>query len=462
MATEHTIEGLSLEKYKSHIAGKILTPQDDDYETVRRGWNRTYNHYPALIVIAHNAQDVVESVRLARELDLGIAVQTTGHGLHMPADDALLIVTSQMTGVKIDADARIAVAEGGAVWQHVLDATTPHGLAPLLGSSPHVGVVGYSLGGGIGWLGRKYGYAADSVQWVDIVTADGELRRASLTENSDLFWGLRGGNGNFGVVTAIGFNLYPVATIYGGHLRYPVEMMGDVLYFFRDWVKTVPDELTSSLALLKIPNLPQIPEAMRGQMLVFVRAAYTGDPAEDERWMQAWLDWQTPLENTFREMPFADIATISNDGVDPVPVWGSNELFAELSDAAIEIILQYTSNPESPMNHTELRHAGGAIGHVPVGGNALGNRDAQFFLNVGGVVPTSEELDALKSYVAEYQTTLRPHRHGGGYLNFMASSDAQKRLNEAYSPEIYTRLLALKSTYDPDNLFRYSYQLTKQ
>src|SRR5262249_46186546 len=160
-------------------------------------------------------------------------------------------VTSEMTAVQLDAQARTARIEAGATWQHVLDQATPHGLAPLLGTSPHVGVIGYTLGGGMGWLARRYGFAADSVRWIEIVTADGQLRRASSVEHSDLFWGLRGGGGNFGVVTAMEFALYPVATIYGGNLTYPAELAGSALRFFRDWIKAVPDELTSSIAILK-------------------------------------------------------------------------------------------------------------------------------------------------------------------------------------------------------------------
>jgi len=457
MSFDDAIAGL--DGLRRRVGGTILRPQDAEYETARRGFNLTYNHYPALILIPENAQDVVAGVRYAREVGLGVAVQTTGHGLHMAADEALLIVTSQMTGVQIDVEGRRAIAEGGARWQDVLDVATPHGLGPLLGSSPTVGVVGYTLGGGIGWLGRKYGFAADSVRWVDIVTADGELRRASLSENSELFWGLRGGNGNFGIVTAMEFDLYHVPTIYGGSLHYPPEMMGEVLHFFRDWVNNLPNEMTSSLVILRVPHLPQVPEAMRGQVHVMLEAAYKGDAAEGQGWIQQWLDWNAPLDNSFREMPFSEIATISNDGVNPVPVWGSNELFRELSDDALDVILQYVSNPDSPMNRAEIRHAGGAIGDVPTDTNVIEVRDPRFYLNMGGLVPTSDALGSMKTYVAEFRSALEPYRFGAGYLNFMAGSDAQQRVKEAFSPEGYARLVALKAAYDPDNLFRYSYGL---
>jgi hypothetical protein len=325
----------SIHQLQEQVKGQVLTPEHADYERTRRGWSLSINHYPSLILIPENAQDVVAGVRFASEVGLGVAIQSTGHGIQYPADHALLIVTSRLKGVQIDAEARTARVGAGVVWREVLAQSTPHGLAPLLGSSPHVGVVGYTLGGGIGWLARKYGFAADSVRWIEIVTADGELRRASATENSDLFWGLRGGGGNFGVVTALEFDLYPVAKIYGGHLVYSGDMAVDALRFFREWIKTVPNELTSSIVVLKFPNLPDLPEALRGQVQVMLKAAYIGDADEGAAWIQKWLDWRRPQSNVFHEMPFAEIGTISNDPVEPMAGFGTNEMIDDLSDELI-------------------------------------------------------------------------------------------------------------------------------
>lgn len=459
MTLSHTIA--SADQLRNQIAGIVLTPNDPDYEQKRRAWDLTLEQHPALILIPQNAEDVAAGVRFARDAGLGIAIQSTGHGTLYPADDNLLIITSQMNAVEVNVQARTARVEAGTVWKHVLDKSTPHGLAPLLGTSPHVGVVGYTLGRGIGWLSRKYGFAADSVRWIDIVTADGVLRRASPTENSDLFWGLRGGNGNFGVVTALEFELYPVPTVYGGELVYPGELATDALRFFREWVKSVPDELTASINVAKFPSFPQIPEALRGKFQVLVRAAYAGDSSEGAALIQKWLDWRTPTSNSFQEIPFAEIGSIQKDPVDPTATFGSHEMFDQLSDELIDVIVRHATDPSSPVVFNEVRHAGGAIARVSPDSSAISYRDAEFYFQIGGPVPTPELLAAIKAYVPHYKEALRPYVRGGVYLNFMKGAEVRDRVKDAFSSETYARLVALKTKYDPDNLFRYSYPLVK-
>lgn len=450
-----------IEQLQQQVSGRVLTPNDADYEQLRYGHNLSIDQHPALILVAQNAQDVVAGVRFAREAGLNIAVHSTGHGLQYPADGSLLILTSELKGVKVDVEGRTAEVNAGVVWDEVLTAATPHGLAPLLGSSSYVGVVGYTLGAGIGWLVRRYGFAGDSVRWIDVVTADGVLRRASPTENSDLFWGLRGGGGNFGIVTALSFNLYPVASLYGGNLVYSADGISDVLHFFRDWIKTVPNELTSSLAILRFPSIPQVPEVLRGQTRLIFRAAYVGDAAQGAKWIQQWLDWRKPLENTFRELPFSEVATISNDPVDAAPVYGSNETLNDLTDEAIDVVVRYATNPASPILMMEFRHVGSTATQNAPESNAIGNRDARLFMQMGAMTPNDAARERMRTYIAEYRTALQPYLRGGVYLNFMSGTEAQDRAKDAYLPENYQRLLALKAKYDPDNVFRFSYQLVK-
>lgn len=457
MAYSH--QSSSVQQLEEQIAGSVLTPDDASYEKARRGWNLSIDQRPTLIVVAENAEDVVAAVRFARDAGLAVSVQSTGHGLQLPADDGLLIVTSRMKSVQIDPAAHIARAEAGVLWEQVLNGVAERGLAPLLGTSPHVGLIGYSLGGGIGWLARRYGLAADSVRSIDIVTADGVLRHASATENSDLFWGLRGGGGNFGVVTAIEFALYPVATIYGGSLVYPGELAGEALRFFRDWTKTAPDDLTSSIALMKFPALPQVPEAMRGKSQVIVRAAYAGDAAHGEALMRPWLDWHAPTSNSLREMPFTEVGSIQNDPVDPSPAFASNEMLDKLSDGVIDVIVRYMTDAASPLVFTELRHAGGAIARVSADANAVGNRDAAYYMQINGLAFSPEIRAALEAYLPHYKEALRPYLRGGAYLNFMRGDEARHRAKDAYLPASYERLRALKATYDPNNVFRFSYQI---
>ena len=450
---------MDLQALKNQLSGSLFTPDDPDYDQARLPWNRAYNPHPALILVAETVQDVIAGVRFAREQGLGVAVQTTGHGPQKLSDDNLLIVMSKLTAVRVNAQAHTARAEGGAVWQPVIDAAAPHGLAPLLGSSPHVGVVGYSLGGGIGWLARRFGLAADSVRGIDVVTADGTLRHASASENSDLFWGLRGAGGNFGVVTALEINLYPVATLYGGFLVYPGELAAEALRFYREWVKTVPDELTSSISVMNFPSLPFLPEAIRGQTQIYVRAAFAGSAPAGAAYIQAWHDWHEPLSSSFREMPFTDIATISNDPVNPSAGHGSNAMFDTLSDEAIDIIVRRGTDKSSPLVMSELRHAGGAIARVPANANAIGNRDAQFYFQIGGPLfaPGAEEIAVAQ--IRDYRAELQPHLRSGVYMNLNSVGEVADRYKEAFSPESLERLQALKAKYDPENLFRFAYPL---
>ena len=442
---------------QAQVRGRVLTPDAPDYATARLTWNRTTDHYPAVILVAEDAGDVSAGIQFAREAGLGVAIQSTGHGIQQPADDALLIITSRMNAVTVDAAARTAHIGAGAVWQHVLDQAVPHGLAPLLGSSPNVGVAGYTLGGGIGWLARRYGFASDSVRSIEVVTPDAVLRQASPTENSDLFWALRGGGGNFGVVTALTMNLYPVAALYGGSLYYPGEQAAEALRFFRDWTRTVPDELTSSITIMKYPTLPQLPEALRGRIEVEVKAAYVGE--ESARWMQPWLDWQPPARNTLRQLPFAEIATISHDPVEPMAGYGSNELLDDLPDEAISVFVQHATRPDSPLAAMELRHGGGAIARNDPTSSAISSRDAQFYWQMAGPAFTPEAYAGVKGAIAEVKQAMRPYLRGNIYLNFMKGDESGPRTRDAYSPENFARLVALKSRYDPENLFRFSYQL---
>lgn len=371
----------------------------------------------------------------------------------------MLIVTSAMKAVHVDVSARTACVEAGVRFQELLDQSVKYGLAPLMGTSPHVGVIGYTLGGGIGWLSRRYGFAADSVRWLDVVTPDGVLRRASANENADLFWALRGGGGNFGVVTAMEIDLYLVETIYGGSLTYPSETARDALRFFRDWTRELPDEMMASIALMKFPNIPQLPEAIRGKSQVVVRAAYDGGSEVGKLFIQRWLDWQKPLANTFHQMPFSEIASIQNDPTDPASSYASNELFDDLSDTAIDLIVRYAFDKDSPILYSELRAGGGALARGQASTSAVGNRDARFYFLIGGITPNAQVSKVVESYAQRYKEALKPYHQGGAYLNFMRGEEAATRALDAYGAEGYKRLVTLKAEYDPTNMFRYSYQI---
>ncbi|MBL8058798.1 MAG: FAD-binding oxidoreductase [Anaerolineales bacterium] len=449
-----------LSRLQARLRGALIAPDHARYDEARRAFNLANTQRPALIVEALSAADVAEAVRFAWEANLGVAIQSTGHGAQ-PADGALLILTHLMKGVQINAQARTAWVEAGVQWGEVLAPAQAAGLAPLLGSSPGVGVVGYTLGGGLGWLARKYGLAADSVRAFEVVTADGRVRRASAVENADLFWALRGGGGSFGVVTGMEIQLYPVTTVFGGNLIYPLELAPEVLARYRRWIAQAPEALTSSVLIMNFPPLPAVPEFLRGKSAVIVRGLYCGPVAEGEALLREWLEWQAPLANLWRAMPFSEVASVSNDPLDPVPAYNTGAWLRGLSDTSIDAIIEYgAARPgrAAPI-FVEVRHIGGALGRVAREANAFGNRDAELLLSVAAMAPTPEVRRLVESHAQQLKQALAPDLTGGVYMNFLEREEARARTRDAYRPENYRRLRALKAQFDPDNLFRFGFNI---
>jgi FAD/FMN-containing dehydrogenase len=364
-----------------------------------------------------------------------------------------------MQGVTIDAVAQTARVEAGVKWGVVLEKAQAAGLAPLLGSSPDVGAVGYTLGGGMGWLARKYGLSADSVNYFEVVTAEGQLLRASQTENSDLFWGLRGGGGSLGIVTGMEIKLYPVTTVYGGNLFYPIEQAREVIAHYREWLPTVPDELTSSFALMNFPPIPDVPGFLRGRSFVIVRGCYSGPVAQGEALLDYWRTWRTPLIDDFKTMPFSQVALISNDPVEPMAALTSTAWLRELSDEAIEIMVN-SSNPAlgSPLAFLEVRHAGGAI--VQPQASAYSNREGVLNMQMVGAVFSPEGHAALTTFYAQVKQALQPYLTGKVYMNFLEGEESQAQVKRGFSAEAYQHLTQLKAKYDPENVFGYAFNIT--
>ena len=453
---------VSLQKLQSRLQGAVFVPGDKGYDDARKAWNLTVDHRPAVIVVAHSAADVVEAVRFANEKDLGIAVQATGHGASRLADnDALLIVMSQMRKVVVDAKSQTAWVGGGAKWAVVLEKAQAVGLAPLLGSTPDVGAVGYTLGGGMGWLARKHGLSADSVNFFEVVNANGEILHVSPEENSDLFWGLRGGGGSFGVVTGMEIRLYPVTTVFGGNLLYPVAVAKEVFTRYRDWIKNAPDELTASISIMNFPSIPQVPEFLRGQSVAFVRGCYAGPIEDGKALLQPWLDWMEPIANQWSVMPFSQVGTISTDPEDPMPSFSTAVWLRDLSDEVIDTILNHAISVDgsSPIIGTEIRYAGGAISKVNAQTNAYGNRDANLILQMLGLTPSPQVEQALRQFTEQFKAELGQHLTGGVYINFLEGEEKWARTKDAFLPETYRKLMALKALHDPQNRFRYSFNI---
>ena len=456
---EALIEGSTLEALRAGLRGAAYAPGDEGYDEARQAWNLNAHQHPALVVMAAGAADVIAAVRLARERGLGVGVLATGHAVAAPCDGGVLINTSRMRGVRVDPEAQTARVEAGALWRDVIPEAQIFGLAGLAGSSSGVSVVGYTLGGGFGWLGRKYGFNADSVREADVVTADGELLRVSAYEHPDLFWGLKGGGGNFGVVTSLEFALYPLTHVYGGNLFYPVERAPEVLDLYSRWIEALPDEMTTAVAFLNFPPLPMIPEPLRGGSFISVRGCYCGDPpGAGEELLRPWREFGEPQVDTFGIMPYEQMDMISMDPVDPIGAYTHAELLGELSPEAIDKLVQVAGvDSNSPLILLELRQLGGALERPPSDLSPIGRRDSRFTMNGVGATPTPEVAQAVQAHLAYVAEEMRPYETGATYVNFLDLDGATpERVRAAYSPEDWERLVGLKDRYDPDNLFRFN------
>jgi len=453
---ETTIDRSALEELRAGLRGDAHAPGEEGYDAGRRAFNLNAHQHPALVVMAAGPADVVAAVRLAREQGLGVGVLATGHGVASPCDEGVLINTSRMRGVRVDPEAQSARVEPGALWADVIPEAQAHGLAGLLGSSSGTGVVGYTLGGGFGWLGRKYGFNAGSIREADVIPADGELLRVSAYEHPDLFWGLKGGGGNFGVVTSLEFALYPLTTVYGGNLFYPVERAAEVLDLYGRWIDTLPDEMTTAVAFLNFPPLPVIPEPLRGGSFVSVRGCYCGNPPEaGEELLEPWREFGEPRVDTFGAMPYQQIDTISMDPHDPIAAYGHHELLSGLTPEASDKLVEVAgAGSNSPLILLEVRQLGGALERPSADLSPIGRRDSRFVMNGVGAAPTPEVVQAHLAYVAE---EMRPYETGATFANFLELDGASaERVQAAYSPEDWERLVALKDRYDPENLFRFN------
>lgn len=446
-------DAAAIDDLRDHIAGEVFTPGDPEYDRARAGFNLVFDQHPALVVMATRADDVFEAVCYAAERGLDIAVQATGHGVAGGADGALLINTARMTGVAIDPAARTARIEGGTQWGEVLAAAQTHGLAPLLGSSTTVGAVGYTLGGGFGWLGRKYGLSCDNVVSFEVVTAECEQLTVSAEENAELFWGLRGGGGGLAVITAMTVRLFPVAAVYGGQLIYPAESAAAVLRRWRDWLPGLPDEMSTSVKIMNLPDLPFIPEPLRGRTVVVLSGCYCGPVDEGAALIDGWRAWQTPFIDAFRVMPFAEAATISQDPEEPMPGVTTGAWLRELSDETIDTLVRYGTLQEgrAPLVFTEVRHAGGAVAGAGATPSAFGHRDAELLLAAVGMAPTPPARDAVKGYIGRMLAALQPALAGTVYMNFLEGDEKNERVRQGFPAETLARLAALKARYDPAN-----------
>ncbi|MGW3341112.1 FAD-binding oxidoreductase [Streptomyces sp. NPDC001009] len=440
------------------VSGPLFAAGQDGYDEERARYQTHRPHRPAFVVGAAEPKDVQRAVEFAAAQDLPVGVQATGHSPALPADTGVLVSTRRMTEVRVDPAARTAFVGAGVRWKQVIEAAAPHGLAPLSGSAPDVGVVGYTLGGGIGLLARKFGYAADHVRRIECVTADGRPREVTADGEPDLFWALRGGRDNFGLVTGLEVDLVPVTRLYGGGMYFDGASAERVLDAYLRWTETVPEETTSSLALVPLPDAPTLPPPLRGRYVVHVRVAHLGDPAYGERLVAPLRALGPRLADSVRELPYTDSGSIHNDPVPPAAYVGTNAMLSGLDASAVRTVLDL-AGPDAPVTSiVEVRHLGGALARPPRVPNSVGNRSARYLLAVLDRV-TDETADTVRAAHTRLTDALAPLTTGRN-LNFLYGANAtpdQVRL--AYAPDDYARLRRIKAAYDPGNLFRLNHNI---
>lgn len=448
---------------RTDLSGSVAFPGEPLYDQARLAWNLRAEHSPAAVVLAESTEDLRTTVRHAVAAGLGVGVMATGHGTGAPCrDDGILINTSRVRGVVVDAKRRRARVEAGTIWQQVVDAAAPYGLAGLPGSSTSVGVVGSTLGGGFGWLGRRHGLAAHSVTAAEMITATGDLVRVGPDEHADLFWAIRGGTGNFGIVTALELALHPVREVYAGNLYYGLDRARDVLEFVAGWSRTVPDELTAAVTFRTFPPAPAVPEPLRGRSFVALRGCHCGDlEAARELIDQARTALGAAEVDTFGPIPAAALASVSLDPVDPLPSLNHTELLADLTPPAIDAVVELAGpDAGSPLVMFELRQLGGALAGPPGALNPMAHTAARFSVNAIGVTFDPAQETAVRRHLTRVAGQLRPHVTGERYVNFLDLDGATPdRVGSAYSADDLARLRSIKAAYDPGNTFRFNRNL---
>jgi FAD/FMN-containing dehydrogenase len=445
--------------FSTRLRGELIGREDAGYDQARRVWNGMIDRYPLLIARCTTVEDVVASVNFARTHNLLVAVRGGGHQVagHATCDNGLVIDLSPMKSIEVDPEERIARVGPGATWGDLDCATQPYGLAAPGGVVSDTGIAGLTLGGGLGWLRNKYGLACDNLMAADMVTADGRRIRASESENPDLFWGIRGGGGNFGIVTSFEYRLHRVGPeVMFCFVFHHGDKAEEGLRFFREYTATAPDEV-SVLAVLGVfpPGAEAFPHEVHGLPYLLFGAAYAGSPEEGERVLQPLRDFSTPLVDFSGRMPYQQVQTVFDEDY-PTGMryyWKSSNVL-EMSDEAIAVIVEQAQRQPSPLSTTDIWHNAGAIRRMDPNKTAFRGRDVPYLVNAEANWREPSDDEANISWVRTFLKALQPLAEGGSYLNFAGFQEEGQALMRAAFGEKYQRLVALKRQYDPTNLFR--------
>jgi hypothetical protein len=445
-----------LAELRALVDGPVLSGTDEAAPAETATFNLAVAHRPDVVVGATSADDVASAVAWAARHGLPIAVQGAAHGATTAVLGALFVSTARMTGVEIDPERRVARVGAGTRWAEVLNAAAPHGLAAVSGSSSAVGVVGYTLGGGMGPMSRQYGFGADRVRSFELVTADGRVHHVDEYSDPELFWAVRGGKGSFGIVTSMEIDLVPVSEIYGGAVFYAGSSARDVLHSFRTWSPTLPDRAGASIAMLRMPESPMLPPMLSGQFVVQLRFSFTGGEIEGAELLAPMLEAGEVLIQGVAAMPYSAADSIHQDPTEPMPVWEKGTLLCELGVETVETLLALAGpDADCPLAMVELRLMGGAIGRQPRVPNAVAGRDGAFSVLALGVPAPGVETVVPEAGTALI-AALRPWSTGTMLLNWLGDADADE-VARAWTPDTYARLLSVKQRLDPTDRFRYGH-----
>ncbi len=453
----HTLDHAGFARLASHFRGQLIGPGDSRYDSARAIWNGAIDRHPALIARCTGVEDVRAAIRFAHERGLVVAVRGGGHNVAGTAvcDGGLVIDLSPMKGMWVHPAARTVRAQAGLLWGELDRETQAFGLAAPGGIVSHTGIAGLTLGGGFGWLMRRFGLAADNVLSADVVTAGGDVLRASSDEHQDLFWGIRGGGGNFGVVTSFEYRLHGVGPIVlAGIMLHPAAKAREALTFYREFIASAPDELTTIVVLRKAPPAPFLPPSVHGQPVVVIGACYAGAIEEGERVLSPLREFAAPLVDLIRPTPYVAHQSF----LDPTAPHGlgyywKSEYVSSLSDALIDTLAERAWQAPSMESYTIIFHLGGAVGRADPDGTAFEDRRAAHAVNIDAVWTEPALASACIAWTRETWEAVRPHSTGRVYVNFLGE-EGQERVRAAYGDTKYERLRALKRKYDPTNFFR--------
>ncbi len=456
MTATTLVEDVSPQELKTSLRGELLLPSDAGYDEARKVFNGAIDKHPRMIARCAGTADVITAVRFARKHNLLVSIRGSGHNVAGNAicDNGLVIDLSRMKGIRVDPETKTARAQPGVTWGEFDFETQAFGLATTGGLVSTTGIAGFTLGGGIGWLVRKHGTACDNLLSVDLVTSDGQLVTASPRENPDLFWGVRGGGGNFGIVTSFEYQLHPVGPlIIGGVIIHPVAKATDLLRFYREFVAEAPEELTTLVAFLMAPPLPFVPQQLHGRPVVIVAFCYAGDLEKGERVLEPLRTFGPPAVALVQPMPYRVLQSFLDADAQPAlqNYWKSDYL-RELSDDAINTILSYNGRAESPLTEVHLHHMQGAFTNANTNDTAFVHPDAPFVINIVSRWTDPREANKHIKWARDFFAAMRPFAAGQAYLNFLGE-EGEERVKAAYGGN-YERLAALKKKYDPTNFFR--------